>query len=90
MTYACVSVLYRFIVAIRKIRPCRIAYETMAYDLKNEEDVKEYLKNLHIEYQFGCYSEKKPEGECEDAFRAEPNLDVKIAFYSVNSLPPIR
>ncbi|XP_028047691.1 LOW QUALITY PROTEIN: uncharacterized protein LOC105834862 [Monomorium pharaonis] len=33
----------------------------MAYDLKNEEDVKEYLKNLHIEYQYGCYSEKKPE-----------------------------
>ncbi|XP_067206310.1 cytochrome c oxidase assembly factor 7 homolog [Linepithema humile] len=33
----------------------------MSYDLKNEEDVKEYLKNLHIEYQFGCYSEKKPE-----------------------------
>ncbi|XP_024887146.1 cytochrome c oxidase assembly factor 7 homolog [Temnothorax curvispinosus] len=33
----------------------------MAYDLKKEEDVKEYLKNLHIEYQFGCYSEKKPE-----------------------------
>lgn len=35
----------------------------MAYDLKNEEDVKEYLKNLHIEYKFGCYSEKKPEGK---------------------------
>ncbi|KAL0116794.1 hypothetical protein PUN28_010011 [Cardiocondyla obscurior] len=33
----------------------------MSYNLKNEEDVKEYLKNLHIEYQFGCYSEKKPE-----------------------------
>ncbi|KYN50217.1 PREDICTED: cytochrome c oxidase assembly factor 7 homolog [Cyphomyrmex costatus] len=33
----------------------------MAYDLKNEEEVKEYLKNLHIEYQFGCYNEKKPE-----------------------------
>lgn len=35
----------------------------MAYNLKKEEEVKEYLKNLHIEYQFGCYSEKNPEGE---------------------------
>lgn len=31
------------------------------YDLKSAEDVKEYLKNLHIEYKFGCYSEKNPE-----------------------------
>jgi len=35
----------------------------MAYNLKDEEEVKEYLKNLHIEYQFGCYNEKNPEGE---------------------------
>ncbi|XP_025156551.1 uncharacterized protein LOC105186426 [Harpegnathos saltator] len=33
----------------------------MAYNLKDEEEVKEYLKNLHIEYQFGCHSEKRPE-----------------------------
>ncbi|KYN36177.1 hypothetical protein ALC56_09478 [Trachymyrmex septentrionalis] len=33
----------------------------MAYNLKNEEELKEYLKNLHIEYQFGCFSEKNPE-----------------------------
>ncbi|XP_066258892.1 cytochrome c oxidase assembly factor 7 homolog [Euwallacea similis] len=33
----------------------------MAYDLKSESDVKEYLNNLGIEYRFGCYSEKKPE-----------------------------
>lgn len=33
----------------------------MAYNLKDEEEVKEYLKNLHIEYQFGCHSEKKPD-----------------------------
>ena len=31
------------------------------YNLKSPEEVKEYLKNLHIEYKFGCYSEKKPE-----------------------------
>lgn len=34
----------------------------MAYDLKSEGDVKEYIKNLGIEYRFGCYSEKKPDG----------------------------
>lgn len=33
----------------------------MAYDLKSESDVKEYLEKLGIEYRFGCYSEKKPE-----------------------------
>ncbi|XP_043480689.1 cytochrome c oxidase assembly factor 7 homolog [Leptopilina heterotoma] len=31
------------------------------YNLKNKEEVKEYLKKLHIEYNFGCYSEKNPE-----------------------------
>lgn len=35
----------------------------MAYDLKSEEEVKEYINNLGIEYRFGCYSEKKPEGK---------------------------
>lgn len=33
------------------------------YDLKNGDEVEEYLKNLLIEYQFGCLSEKKPEGK---------------------------
>uniref|UniRef100_R4G3T6 Cytochrome c oxidase assembly factor 7 n=1 Tax=Rhodnius prolixus TaxID=13249 RepID=R4G3T6_RHOPR len=28
------------------------------YDLKSEEDVKEYLKNLGTEYRFGCFKEK--------------------------------
>lgn len=34
----------------------------MAYNLKSEEEVKEYIKNLGTEYRFGCYSEKNPEG----------------------------
>jgi hypothetical protein len=34
----------------------------MSYDLKSEEDVKDYIKNLGTEYRFGCYQEKKPEG----------------------------
>ncbi|XP_018323562.1 cytochrome c oxidase assembly factor 7 homolog [Agrilus planipennis] len=33
----------------------------MAYNFQSEEDVKEYLNNLGIEYRFGCYSEKNPE-----------------------------
>lgn len=33
----------------------------MAYDLKQEDDVKEYIENLGIEYRFGCFKEKKPE-----------------------------
>lgn len=33
----------------------------MAYNLKDEEDVKLYVHNLGIEYRFGCYHEKKPE-----------------------------
>lgn len=33
----------------------------MSYDLKREEEVKEYVENLGIEYRFGCYKEKKPE-----------------------------
>jgi len=36
----------------------------MAYDLKKESDVKEYVDKLGVEYRFGCYSEKKPEGGC--------------------------
>lgn len=35
----------------------------MSYQLQNETDVKEYLEKLAIEYRFGCYSEKKPEGK---------------------------
>lgn len=35
----------------------------MAFDLQKETDVKEYIEKLGIEYRFGCYSEKKPEGE---------------------------
>ncbi|SPP89636.1 cytochrome c oxidase assembly factor 7 homolog [Drosophila guanche] len=33
----------------------------MAYDLKKESDVKEYIDKLGVEYRFGCYSERKPE-----------------------------
>jgi cytochrome c oxidase assembly factor 7 len=35
----------------------------MSLDLQNESDVKDYIEKLGIEYRFGCYSEKKPEGD---------------------------
>lgn len=34
----------------------------MAYNFKSEADVKDFLKNLGIEYRFGCLKERKPEG----------------------------
>ncbi|EFA05048.1 cytochrome c oxidase assembly factor 7 homolog [Tribolium castaneum] len=33
----------------------------MAYNFQSESEVKEFIKNLGIEYRFGCYSEKKAE-----------------------------
>lgn len=33
----------------------------MAYDLKKEDEVKDYIENIGIEYRFGCYKEQKPE-----------------------------
>lgn len=34
----------------------------MAYDLKNEDEIKEYIENLGIEYRFSCYHEKNRDG----------------------------
>ena len=34
-------------------------------DLKSEEDVKEYLERLGIEYRFGCYYEKDGKGNLQ-------------------------
>ncbi|XP_076231238.1 uncharacterized protein LOC143177261 [Calliopsis andreniformis] len=54
-----------------------------AYNLKSPDDVKEYLKNLHIEYKFGCYSEKNPEachllGDYTEAIKQDFNEATKI------------
>lgn len=35
----------------------------MAFDLKDENEVKDYIEKLGVEYRFGCYSEKNPEGK---------------------------
>lgn len=34
----------------------------MAFDFKNDDEVKQYLENIAVEYRFGCYTEKNPEG----------------------------
>ena len=54
----------------------------MAYDFKDEGEVKEFIKNLGIEYRFGCYSEKKPEG-------TDITSLSKLIFYKItqNQLP---
>lgn len=35
----------------------------MDYDLKNEDEIKEYLDNLSTEYRFSCFSERIPESK---------------------------
>ncbi|XP_043268643.1 cytochrome c oxidase assembly factor 7 homolog [Venturia canescens] len=55
----------------------------MAYNLKSEEDVKEYLKNLYIEYKFGCLSEKRPEvchllGDYEESIKKDIKKAAEI------------
>ncbi|XP_016920806.1 cytochrome c oxidase assembly factor 7 homolog [Apis cerana] len=53
------------------------------YDLKSSEEVQEYLKNLHIEYQFGCLNEKKPEvchllGDYNESIKQDSKEAIKI------------
>ncbi|XP_046489427.1 cytochrome c oxidase assembly factor 7 homolog [Neodiprion pinetum] len=53
------------------------------YNLKSPEEVKEYLKNLHIEYKFGCLSEKNPEtchllGDYEESISKDYEKSAKI------------
>jgi len=55
----------------------------MSYDFKKEEDVKEYIKNLGIEYRFGCFSEKDPQicqllGDYLETIENNPDKAAKI------------
>jgi hypothetical protein len=44
--------------------------------------VQEYLKNLHIEYQFGCLSEKKANGEWRYvSIGLTSKLNISCLFY---------
>lgn len=55
----------------------------MAFDFKKFEDVELFLKNLDIEYRFGCEKEKKPEvchllGDYLDAIKNEKIEACKV------------
>ena len=51
-----------------------------SYDLKNEDEAKEYLEKVGIEYRFQCYHEKLPDG-CHRlaSFLESINKDFKKA-----------
>lgn len=55
----------------------------MSVNFQDEKEVKEYLDTIGIEYRFGCYSEKKPDGKEERA------LDRIIAHFTKNLTPNI-
>lgn len=38
----------------------------MSVNFQDESEVREYLENIGIEYRFGCFSEKKPEGSYQN------------------------
>lgn len=61
ISYALILLFHAF--AGRNWKPIR-----MALNYQSEEEVKEYLDNIAIEYRFGCYSEKNPEGELTDFY----------------------
>ncbi|XP_074643373.1 cytochrome c oxidase assembly factor 7-like [Tubulanus polymorphus] len=53
------------------------------YDLKDEKQAKEYLKNLGIEYRYQCFEEKNPEGchrlaDFEEVFRKNFEKAAKV------------
>jgi len=57
----------------------------MDYNLEDKEETKEYLKNLGIEYRFGCFSEKQPEscqllGEYLETIEGDLERAVKVYY----------
>ncbi|XP_014203250.1 cytochrome c oxidase assembly factor 7 homolog [Copidosoma floridanum] len=61
------------------------------YDFKDEEQVREYLKNLYTEYKFGCYGEKKPEvchllGDYNEAIKKDFKQAASIYEKNCNNL----
>lgn len=55
----------------------------MSYDFKNEKDVKEYIKNLGIEYRFGCLSEKDPQSKIIKTFIFFFCISYTLMIYSM-------
>ncbi|RZF34092.1 hypothetical protein LSTR_LSTR011662 [Laodelphax striatellus] len=59
----------------------------MAYNFKEKEEVELFIKNLGIEYRFGCFSEKKTEvchllGDYEESINS--NYKKAFAIYKNN------
>lgn len=55
----------------------------MAFDWKDDTQVKEFINNLGIEYRFGCYKEKKPEvchllGDYLESIKKDYNKAAKV------------
>ena len=46
------------------------------YNFKNEEEVKQYLHNIGIEYRFGCYSEKLPNGKLPSRLLSSYEIEI--------------
>ena len=62
-------------------------------DLKDSEEVKDYIENLGIEYRFGCYHEKDPKachllGDYWESIKKDFNKALKI--YRLKSQKKIR
>jgi len=57
------------------------------YDLKDEQQVKEYLDRIGVEYRFQCYDEKRPDGchrlaDYLEAFKKD--YEKALAVYTMN------
>ncbi|KAF2352722.1 hypothetical protein FHG87_016518 [Trinorchestia longiramus] len=55
----------------------------MDYDFKKEEDVKEFLDKLGVEYRFSCFSEKRPDschllGEYFETIKTDHDKAMKV------------
>lgn len=55
--------------------------EIMSVNFEDENEVKQYLDNIGIEYRFGCYSEKKPDGNMRQKFALADLLLLTNTFF---------
>lgn len=58
----------------------------MAVNFQDEAEVKQYLENIGIEYRFGCYSEKKPDGMEFDNIMSQIKLHFEFVILSLRAL----
>lgn len=55
----------------------------MSVNFQDEAEVKQYLDNIGIEYRFGCYSEKKPDGIQTFHFESLSVIDLNDCEISI-------